>query len=61
MFDCGKYKFPALFWGEAARLNNDFSVKDRLDVIFNVTRNYYNGTITPQMILLDAQKSSVSE
>lgn len=57
-FDCGKYKFPAMFWGEAARLNSDFSVQDRLDVIFNVTRNYFNGSVTPQLVLLDAQKSA---
>lgn len=57
VFDCGKYKFPAMFWGEAERLNNDFSNKDKLDIIFNVTRNYFNGSVTPQMILHDAEKS----
>ncbi len=57
-FDCGKYKFPAMFWGEGGRLNRDFKTGDRLDVLYTVNRNSFNGAVTPQMIITDIKKSS---
>jgi len=54
--DCGKYKWPAIFWQEAARLNRDFAVGDRVDAAFHVARNAFNGTEIPQMILEDVRK-----
>ena len=55
-FDCGKYKFPAMFWGEAERLNRDFKVGDKLDIVYNIGKNTFNGNTTPQMLLLDLNK-----
>ena len=57
IFDCGKYKFTGMFWGEGERMNRDFSTGDKVDVLFNITRNTYNGNITPQMILIDMEKT----
>lgn len=56
-FDCGKYKFPAMFWGEAERLNKDFSKGDSISVLYNINKNSFNGAITPQMILIDAERN----
>lgn len=55
IFDCGKYKFPAMFWGQAERLNRDFKTGDSLDVLFTVSKNTFKGNVTPQMILIDAE------
>lgn len=55
IFDCGKYKFPAMFWGQAERLNRDFKTGDSMDVLFTVSKNTFKGNITPQMILIDAE------
>lgn len=55
VFDCGKYKFPAMFWGEADRLNRDFRTGDSLNILYNVGKNNFNGSITPQMILMDVE------
>ncbi len=55
-FDCGKYKWPAIFWQAAERLNRDFSVNDTVDAVFQVNRNAFNGAEIPQMILQDVQK-----
>ena len=55
IFDCGKYKFPAMFWGQAERLNRDFKTGDNLNVLYSINRNTYKGTVTPQMILIDAE------
>lgn len=58
IFDCGKFKFPAMYWGQAERLNRDFKTGDTLDVLYTVNRNTFKGSVTPQMILLDAQKNN---
>ena len=52
-FDCGTYKFPALFWGEGERLGRDFNKGDTLDVLYSMNRNTFNGAVTPQMIITD--------
>ena len=51
LFDCKNCKFPAMFWGEAERLNRDFSKGDRINIVYNINKNYFNGSVTPQMIL----------
>lgn len=56
-FDCGKYKWPAIFWQSADRLNRDFSVGDSVDAVFQVNRNSFNGAEIPQMILQDVRKA----
>ncbi len=56
VFDCGKFKFPAMFWGEADRLNRDFRTGDSLNVLYGISKNCFNGNVTPQMILMDAEK-----
>lgn len=57
VFDCGKFKFPAMFWGEADRLNKEFRTGDHLNLIYNIGKNNFNGNITPQMILIDVENS----
>jgi single-stranded-DNA-specific exonuclease len=56
-FDCGRYKFPAMFWSEGERLNRDFKTGDKLDVLYSVNRNTFNGAVTPQMIITDIKKT----
>ncbi len=56
--DCGKHKWPAIFWSEAERLNRDFSVGDSVDIVFSMDQNIFNGTITQQLILQDCVKHS---
>ncbi len=53
----GKYKWPAIFWNESERLHRDFEVNDKIDILFHIDRNTYNGTETPQLILEDLRKS----
>ena len=58
-FDCGKFKWPAIFWQAAERLDRDFSVSDTVDAVFQLNRNTFNGSETPQMILQDVQRTPV--
>ncbi len=55
--DCGKHKWPALFWSEAERLNRDFAVGDFVDIVFSMDQNVFNGSVTQQLILQDCVKS----
>ena len=57
IFDCGKIKWPAMFWDGADRLHRDFEKGDSLDVLYHITRNTFNGMETPQMTLSDLKKS----
>ena len=54
--DCGKYKWPAIYWKAAQRLNRDFSVGDRVNIVFEASRNLYNGNETPQMNIIELEK-----
>ena len=56
-FDIGKLKWPAMFWGGAESLGRDFSKGDRVDVLYQVTRNFYNGSESPQLIIKDIRRS----
>ncbi|MFI3257005.1 MAG: single-stranded-DNA-specific exonuclease RecJ [Spirochaetales bacterium] len=56
--DCGKNQWPAIFWGEAERLQRDFDVGDFVDIVFRMTYNTFNGNKTLQLILEDCVKST---
>ncbi|MDR0495246.1 MAG: single-stranded-DNA-specific exonuclease RecJ [Treponema sp.] len=50
----GKHKWPALYWDAAVRvMNKEFGKGDRVDAVFNVTRDWYKGIATPQMMIID--------
>lgn len=53
----GQNKWPALFWNEGERFHRDFEIGDKIDILFHVERNTFNGVETPQLVLFDMQKS----
>jgi single-stranded-DNA-specific exonuclease len=54
----GKHKWPALYWDAADRvLNKEFGTGDRVDVACNITRDWYKGIATCQMMITDLRKS----
>ena len=57
LLDCGKYKFPALFWGKGDLLNTEIIVGQYYDILYNMSRNYFNGTITQQFEIIDIKQS----
>ena len=60
ILSCGQYKWPALFWSEGERLHRDFEIGDKVDILFHVERNVFNGVETPQLVLCDMHKSGVN-
>ena len=56
--EAGKYKWPALYWQSAERvLNGEFGVNDKVDIVFNLSRDYFRGIETPQIMIMDLKKS----
>lgn len=56
--DGGKYKWPALYWNAADKLNTEFAVGDSIDVLYHLGRNVFNGMESTQMIVSGAEKSA---
>lgn len=57
LLDYGQHRWPALFWSAAERVERDFSRSDRVDVVFQVGRNYWNGMEQPQLVVMDVKRS----
>ena len=56
VFEFGKYKFPGMFFGQAALLGKEIVVGQSYDILYTIVRNYFNGTITPQLRLKEVKK-----
>lgn len=59
--DFGKHPWPALLWNGADRLGRDFAVKDKIDLVYKVTINRWNGQEQPQIEIIDARRSGEEE
>ncbi len=55
--DCGKHKWPAVYWQAADKVKKDFDLNDKVDIVFQVSRNWFNGTETPQLVVSDLKRS----
>jgi len=58
----GKHKWPALYWDAAGRvINKEFDRGDYVDAVFTITRDWYKGIATPQMMISDLQRTGSRE
>ncbi len=57
-FNCGKYKFPAMFWGQGERLKKDITVGQSYDILYTLSRNYFNGNVTNQLMIKELKPSA---
>jgi single-stranded-DNA-specific exonuclease len=51
--DTGKFKWPAVYWNAADKINVDFKMGDEVDLVYRVNRNWFNGAETPQLMVED--------
>jgi single-stranded-DNA-specific exonuclease len=56
--DTGTCKWPALYWQASEKVKREFDLGDRVDIVFEVNRNFFKGNETPQLILRDLKKNS---
>ncbi len=54
----GSHKWPAVFWKSADRMGEDFSLGDKVDILFRLGRNYYRNTETLQLTILDIHRNA---
>lgn len=57
LLNSGKYKWPAIFWRAGDRVNKDFGLGDRVEVVFRLGRNYFQYTETSQLTILDIARA----
>ena len=60
-FNCGEYKFPAMFWKQGERLNKDISINKFYNIIYKMNRSYFNGLETKQLTIDDIQQPDITE
>ena len=56
--DTGKHKWPALAWNSADRLGTEINVGDRIDVLYQISRNTFHGMESAQMIINAFEKTN---
>ena len=55
--DTGKVKWPAVYWQAVDKVKKDFDKNDRVDLVFTLNRNWFNGSETPQLMVMDLKRS----
>jgi single-stranded-DNA-specific exonuclease len=55
--DTGKVKWPAVYWQAADKVKRDFDKNDTVDLVFTLNRNWFNGSETPQLMVMDLKRS----
>ena len=55
--DMGRHKWPAVYWQAADKAKHEFDLNDKVDLCFRITRNWFNGKETPQLIVNDLKRS----
>lgn len=58
--DCDAYKWTAVYWQAADKLNVAFAVGDTVDAVFSVGRNTFNGNTVPQIFIQRMEKTGKS-
>jgi single-stranded-DNA-specific exonuclease len=61
LLDTGPYKWPAVYWQAAEKVKVEFDTGDRADLVFKITRNWFNNTETPQLVVFDLKRAEKSE
>jgi single-stranded-DNA-specific exonuclease len=57
--DAGAHKWPCVYWQAADKAGRDFSDGDRVDAVFNITRDYFGGKERHQLVIIDLQRTGV--
>ena len=56
LLDAYTYKWPAILWNGSEKLSGDLQINDRVDVAYRVSKNFFQGQETLQMVILDIKK-----
>ncbi|MDR1419552.1 MAG: single-stranded-DNA-specific exonuclease RecJ [Treponema sp.] len=59
--DTGKHKWPAVYWEAAGKVEREFGRDDTVDLVFNLSRDWFKGIETPRITVTDLKKSGAPE
>ncbi|MDR1285996.1 MAG: single-stranded-DNA-specific exonuclease RecJ [Treponema sp.] len=59
--DTGKHKWPAVYWEAAGKVEKEFGRDDTVDLVFNLSRDWFKGIETPRITVTDLKRSGVPE
>ncbi|TVQ37165.1 MAG: single-stranded-DNA-specific exonuclease RecJ [Spirochaetaceae bacterium] len=54
----GSFKWPAVYWNAAARVNVDFGLDDTVDVVFQLEKNYFQNRENTQLSVIDISRAT---
>lgn len=57
LLDTGAFRWPAVYWSAADRVDVDFGLNDRVDVLFEFGKNFYQNRERVQLKVLDMRRS----
>ena len=57
LLDSGNYRWPAVYWNAADRVDVDFSLHDTVDVLFEFGKNFYQNKERVQLRVIDIRRS----
>jgi single-stranded-DNA-specific exonuclease len=57
LLETGGYRWPAVYWSAADRVDVDFSLNDTVDVLFEYGKNFYQNRERVQLRVLDMKRS----
>jgi len=49
----GNHKWPAIMWNSADRVKRDIHLRSKVDIVFNLERNFWGTNKTLQLHVLD--------
>lgn len=58
LIKAGNFSWPAVFWNSAERVGRDFSVNDKVNIVYRIGKNSYQNKETLQLTILDVKRSS---
>jgi len=56
LLGAGSHKWPAIVWNGSERWNRDFTLFDRVDVVYKLRKSSFNNAETLEMIVVDVRK-----
>ena len=49
-------RWTGVYWNAAGKIKTDFDIRDKVDAVYRLGRNWFNGNDIPQMIICDLKR-----
>ncbi|MDR2589003.1 MAG: single-stranded-DNA-specific exonuclease RecJ [Spirochaetales bacterium] len=52
----GEHAWPAVFWNSASRVGTDFQRNDKVNIVYQVEKNFFQNRETPRLSIIDIKR-----